>query len=64
VADAWDEALASDVPVVLEAIVDPNVPPLPPHVTLEQARKYLRAIMKGDPDAMAIVKASIREVFA
>jgi pyruvate dehydrogenase (quinone) len=64
VGDAWDEALASEVPVVVEAIVDPNVPPLPPHITLEQARKYLRAILKGDPDAMAIIKASAKEILA
>ena len=36
-ATAWDEALAADRPVVLEAIVDPEVPPLPPHITFEQA---------------------------
>ncbi len=32
---AWDEALASDRPVVLEAFTDPTVPPLPPHITLD-----------------------------
>ena len=64
VAQAWDEALAAGQPVVLEAIVDPNVPPLPPHITLEQARNYLRAILKGDPDALRIIKASVKELFA
>jgi pyruvate dehydrogenase (quinone) len=64
VADALDAALASDCPVVLEAIVDPNVPRLPPHITLEQARNYLKAILKGDPDAVRIVKASLREMLA
>jgi pyruvate dehydrogenase (quinone) len=63
-ADAWDDALASDHPVVLEAIVDPNVPPLPPHITLEQARNYLKAILKGDPDAVRIIKASVKEMIA
>jgi pyruvate dehydrogenase (quinone) len=63
-ADAWDDALASDHPVVLEAIVDPNVPPLPPHITLEQARNYLKAILKGDPDAVRIIKASVKEMLA
>jgi pyruvate dehydrogenase (quinone) len=62
--DAWDAALASDRPVVLEAIVDPSVPMLPPHITLEQARAYLMAILKGDPDAMRIIKASVKEVLA
>jgi pyruvate dehydrogenase (quinone) len=64
VAEAWKDALASDTPVVLEAIVDPNVPPLPPHITLEQARNYLKAILKGDPDAVRIVKASVKEMLA
>src|SRR5919201_171572 len=36
---AWDEALAADGPVLLEAITDPEVPPLPPHVTFEQAKE-------------------------
>jgi pyruvate dehydrogenase (quinone) len=61
---AWEEALASDRPVVVEALVDPNVPPLPPHVTGEQARNYLKAIFKGDRDALAIVKASVKELLA
>jgi len=62
VAAAWDAALAADRPVVLEAIVDPSVPPLPPHITLEQARNYLKAILKGDPDALRIIKASVKEM--
>jgi pyruvate dehydrogenase (quinone) len=60
---AWDQALASDRPVVLEAITDPNVPPLPPHITLEQAKGYISALLKGDPDALGIIKQSFREVF-
>jgi pyruvate dehydrogenase (quinone) len=47
-----------------EAIVDPNVPPLPPHITLEQGRSYLKAILKGDPDAVRIIKASLKEMLA
>ena len=34
---AWDEALAADRPVILEFYTDPNVPPLPPHITLKDA---------------------------
>ena len=36
---AWDEALSADRPVILEAYTDPNVPPLPPHITLKDARE-------------------------
>ncbi len=60
---AWERALAADRPVVLEAITDPNVPPLPPHITLEQAKAYVSALLKGDPDALGIIKQSFREVF-
>ncbi|HZU82634.1 MAG TPA: thiamine pyrophosphate-requiring protein, partial [Polyangiaceae bacterium] len=45
VSAAWDEALASDRPVVYEAYVDPEVPPLPPHITLKQARAFTKSIL-------------------
>jgi pyruvate dehydrogenase (quinone) len=61
---AWDQALACERPVVLEAIVDPAVPMLPPHITLEQARSYLMAVLKGDPEAARIIKSSVKEVLA
>jgi pyruvate dehydrogenase (quinone) len=64
VVQAWDDALASSHPVLVEAIVDPDVPPLPPHITLEQARNYLKAILKGDPDAIRIIKASVKEMLS
>src|SRR5690606_14662946 len=32
VAGAWDQALASDRPMLLEMVTDPTVPPLPPHI--------------------------------
>ena len=51
-----------DRPVVLEAYTDPNVPPLPPHITFEQAKSYLSALFKGDPDRKGIVSQSIREL--
>src|SRR5204863_5872944 len=52
--DAWERAFASDRPVVVEAIVDPSVPPLPPHITLEQAKNFTESILHGDPDAGGI----------
>jgi pyruvate dehydrogenase (quinone) len=39
VAGAWDEAFAADRPVVYEAVVDPDVPPLPPHIAAKQATR-------------------------
>jgi pyruvate dehydrogenase (quinone) len=49
IGDAWDAALASDRPFVIEAITDPEVPPLPPHITLDQAKQLSSAIAAGDP---------------
>jgi pyruvate dehydrogenase (quinone) len=60
VADAWDEALAADRPVVYEAITDPEVPPLPPHIRLEQARMLTSAILKREPATPRIIKQSFK----
>ncbi|HEX6938234.1 MAG TPA: thiamine pyrophosphate-requiring protein [Longimicrobiales bacterium] len=56
---AWDQAFASDRPVVVEAITDPNVPPLPPHITFEQARNFWKAMVKGDSDALDTVRRGV-----
>jgi pyruvate dehydrogenase (quinone) len=61
---AWDEALASDRPVVLEVRTDPEVPPLPPHITLEQARKFTSMLVKGDPDEGSLLVGTAKEVLA
>jgi pyruvate dehydrogenase (quinone) len=61
VGPAWERALASEVPVVLEMVTDPDVPPLPPHITAKQARAYLSALLKGDTDSIGIIKASAKE---
>jgi pyruvate dehydrogenase (quinone) len=58
IASAWEEALAADRPVVYEAVTDPEVPPLPPHITLEQAKALSSALLSGDPHAARIVKQS------
>jgi pyruvate dehydrogenase (quinone) len=60
----WQAALAADRPVVVEAVTDPNIPPLPPSVKKEQALAYTQALLKGDPDAARIVRASVKELFA
>ena len=61
VGPAWDEALRADRPVLLQMVTDPNVPPVPPHVTREQAKHYAKALAHGDPDAIQIVIASAKE---
>lgn len=64
IGDAWDSALSADRPVVLEAYTDPDVPPLPPHITLKQAKAYASAILHGDSDSAGIIKASVKQIFA
>jgi len=61
VGPAWDDALAADGPVVIDALCDPEVPPLPPHVTLEEARNFTRAVLKGDPGAAAMIRQSFKK---
>ena len=61
---AWDRALASDRPVIFDAVVDPNISQLPPHITLEQAHNLFSAMRKGDPDEGGVIKESIKEVLA
>ena len=46
VVGAWEQALAADRPVVIDAHTDPEVPPLPPHITLQQARHFLSAALQ------------------
>jgi pyruvate dehydrogenase (quinone) len=59
VGPAWDEALAADTPVVYEAITDPEVPPLPPHIKFNQAQKMAMAL-PGDPHTGRIIKQSLK----
>jgi len=59
---AWDQALASKLPVVLEVKTDPEVPPLPPHITLQQARNFSIALAKGDPGEVGVIKGTARQV--
>ena len=59
---AWDQALAADRPCVLEFVTDPEVPPLPPHITFEQAVKYWQSVFKGDPRFWGMIKQSFKDM--
>jgi pyruvate dehydrogenase (quinone) len=59
IGDAWDEALGAGQPVLLEAVTDPEVPPLPPHIRLEQAKKLAKAL-PGDPARGEIIAQSVK----
>ncbi|MCC6681400.1 MAG: thiamine pyrophosphate-requiring protein [Phycisphaeraceae bacterium] len=61
---AFDQALDADRPCVIDCLTDPSVPPIPPHITFEQARHYLLSMLKGDPDKLAVIKQSFRDVMS
>jgi pyruvate dehydrogenase (quinone) len=64
VAAAWEEAFASDRPVLIEFKTDPDVPPLPPHLKLSQIRKYATTLLQGDPDQAGIIVQSAKQVLS
>ncbi len=57
---AWDQALAADRPALLDVRCDPNVPPIPPHATLQQMEDSGKAILHGDEDRWGFVKEGIK----
>lgn len=61
---AWEEALASDRPVVLEFKTDPEVPPLPSHISLENAKNFLSTIIKGDAREGSMIAGAARQVLS
>jgi len=60
------DALAHSGPTVVQAVVDPNEPPMPGKITTEQAIHFAEALARGQKDALKIMKTiakdKIREV--
>ena len=61
--EAWIEALAADRPVIIEFKADPNVPPLPPHITLKDAKNFM-TMMRNEPELASVIKNSAKELLA
>ena len=57
---AWEEAFASDRPVLLEVKTDPEIPPLPPHLTFEQVKNLTSTLVKGDPNQGGVIRGTVR----
>ncbi|MBW3599666.1 MAG: thiamine pyrophosphate-requiring protein, partial [Planctomycetes bacterium] len=58
---AWDEALSTtDRPVVMDVKVDPEIPPLPPHIRLDQAKHMMSAMMGDEPERWGAIKKSLK----
>jgi pyruvate dehydrogenase (quinone) len=61
IGEAWDRVLGADRPAVLEAVTDPNVPPLPPHITWQQAKAFASSVFKGDAEALGFIKQTVKD---
>ena len=61
---AWDEALASGRPVLLEVKTDPEVPPMPPHLTFWQVQNLTSTLVKGDPNEEGVIRGTVRQVLS
>jgi pyruvate dehydrogenase (quinone) len=59
--ESWDAAFAADRPTLIEAITDPDVPPLPPHIGFEQARHFMFSMARGDEDLLGVVKQATKQ---
>ena len=62
VASAWEQAFVAERPVLIEFRTDPDVPPLPPHIKLEQAKKFASTLLQGDPNERGIVVETAKQV--
>jgi pyruvate dehydrogenase (quinone) len=56
-----DEALADPRPTIVQAVVDPNEPPLPPKITYSQAKKFAEALARGTPHAGRIALTALSD---
>lgn len=58
---ALEQAMSADRPFVIDAVTDPNVPPLPPHITLKQAKAFYSS-MRGEENVWDIIKQTYKDV--
>jgi len=58
---AWDDALSADRPVVLEVKTDPEIAPLPPHISFKEAKQFIFSMAK-DEDAGHVIADTARQV--
>lgn len=62
IASAWDEALSADRPTVIDAVVDPDVPIAPPHISFDQMVKFSKAMLKHDPNEGGVIKQTFKDI--
>ncbi|WP_247234386.1 thiamine pyrophosphate-requiring protein [Telluribacter sp. SYSU D00476] len=62
IGDAWDQVLAADRPAVLDVVTDPNVPIIPPHLSMKHIKNFSMALAKGDPEESGIIRQSLKDM--
>jgi pyruvate dehydrogenase (quinone) len=60
-ADGWDHALSAQQPTILEVKTDPEIAPLPPHISLKEARQFMFSMVRDD-DAGHVIRDTARQV--
>src|SRR3954447_4304853 len=60
-ASAWEQALSADRPVVVEVKTDPEIAPLPPHISFKQAKQFMFSMTK-DEDAAHVIRDTAKQV--
>ena len=60
---AWDAAFNADRPVIMNVYADPNMPPLPPHITFKDAKNFL-SMLGSEPELGSVLKNSVKQVLA
>jgi thiamine pyrophosphate-dependent acetolactate synthase large subunit-like protein len=61
ITEVMREFLASPHPAVLEAVVDPNEPPMPAKIKPEQAKHFAEALLRGQPEGGRIALTLFRD---
>jgi pyruvate dehydrogenase (quinone) len=61
-----DAALRTPGPVIIEAVVDPHEPPMPPKATAQQLAKLAQSLIRGTPNrgkiALTVASDTVREL--
>ena len=64
--DTLREALNQPGPALIEAVVDPNEPPMPPKATVKQVTRLAEALARGTPHAgsisLTVLSDTVREL--
>jgi pyruvate dehydrogenase (quinone) len=59
---AFTKAFAADRPVIVDCLTTPDEPPMPPHVTFDQARALMTSVLKDPKEGIAGAKEGVREM--